>query len=47
MAKAQKFENYDEEPKNRRSLMLAAAVAMILAGNGALAYFLAIKLRRR
>ena len=38
-AKAQKYENYDEEPENRRSLILAAAVAMILAGNGALAYF--------
>ena len=38
-AKALNYEYYDTEPNNYRGLMLAAAVAVILAGNGALAYF--------
>jgi flagellar basal body-associated protein FliL len=33
------YEYYDEEPGNRRGLMLVAAVIVVLAGNGALAYF--------
>ncbi len=37
--KSDKYEYYDEEPENRRGAMLAATVAIILAGNAALAYF--------